>query len=143
MSRENVLEQLKTLETELADQLALARFETLMMLVSSASNEEAITCANMRFDNIREVFNKRISLIMDEYDRDNKELENYLDRNMDVLIDPNESDEIRAISKENLDMLNIRMEMSDREREALTTFNDNVNKLIDETKEFVIDTFTK
>lgn len=138
MSRENVLSQLKTLETELHDQLNQARFEAVMLMLTNVSNEEACKCAEMRFDEIRNIFNKRVSLIMDEYVREEKELETLLDKNMEVLADVNETEEIRAMSKGNLDRLNIRMEMADKEKETLDTFNSNINTIIDEMKEITI-----
>ena len=140
MSRENVLSQLKTLEAELHDQLNQARFEALMLMLTNVSNQEACKCAEMRFDEIRNIFNKRVSLIMDEYAREEKELETLLDKNMEVLTDTNETKEIRAMSKDYLDRLNIRMEMVDKEKEALDSFNANINTMIDEIKEITIST---
>lgn len=138
MSKEKILSQLHVLESELHDQLRLAKLEGIMLLVTSTSIEEASNCVKMRFDEIKTLFNKRVSLILDEYSREEKELEMLLDKNMEILSDPNETEDIKIISKSNLDMINIRMEMSDKEKEALMKFSDNINIQIEETKNLII-----
>ena len=138
MSKEKILSQLHVLESELHDQLRLAKLEGIMLLVTSTSIEEASNCVKMRFDEIKTLFNKRVSLILDEYSREEKELEVLLDKNMEILSDPNEAEDVKIISKSNLDMINIKMEMSDKEKEALMKFSDNINIQIEETKNLII-----